>query len=529
MGPELILEIRGRTLPGETHSEVILSVSIAFQRSHNSISRLWAASFLSIALCSTAWADLAGEIAACIDRANLGKATISVSVVDADTGRRRASHHGSKSMLPASNMKILTTAAALDTLGPQFEFQTKLIWDGKKLMVVSDGDPSLADPELADELRRINSNWGQPDALVNAWTEAISRHQIGQIDQLVIDDRIFDRQLSHPDWPANQRLRHYQAQVSGFNYHLNVLHCYPRPAGTGRNDVSHVEPKSPWLRHTDKTRAYRSSDAPSGIAVTRPDTSNTLTFTGNVKYVQRDPLRVTMHDPPNFFAELLAHRLTASGTTVKQTTTATASHLPARGTLIEPIAMTPLATVLTRCNRDSENLYAEALLKRIAFATTGKPGTWPTGCAVIRSTILNRIPSYSGPLVVADGSGLSRRNRVSAQLMTSLLHSIHQDDRVASVFLESLALAASSGTMKKRFRSCDLHSAMVRAKSGYIRGVCSLSGYVTAPNGRTCCFSILINDLQKPLGTAQRFQEKIVALIAKDLSTSQSLTAVEGG
>ncbi len=506
-----------------------MRTSTARRGTNQATVRLWVTSLIVTTLSATAWADLAGEIAACIDRANLGKATIAVSVVDADTGRRRASHQASKSMLPASNMKLLTTAAALDTLGPTFEFQTKLIWDGRQLTVVSDGDPSLADPELAEELRRINPNWGQPDALVRAWTQSVKRHNIGQIDQLIVDDRVFDRQLTHPDWPANQRLRHYQAQVSGLNYHLNVLHCYPRPAGKGRNDVSHVEPKSPWLTHTDKTRADRSSGASSGIAVTRPDHHNKLTFTGNVKYVQRDPLRVTMHDPPHFFARLFAHRLSEAGSPVGQSTTAAATQPPAHGTLIEPIAITPLATILTRCNRDSENLYAEALLKRIAFSATGKAGTWPTGCAVIRSNVLTRMPSYNGPLVIADGSGLSRRNRVSAQLLTNLLTSMHQDDRVAEIFRESLAIAATSGTMRKRFRSSDLRGATVRAKSGYIRGVCSLSGYVTATNGRTCSFSILINDLSLPLGNAQRFQEKLVALIARDLSKANPLTVVEGG
>ena len=191
------------------------------------------------------------------------------------------------------------------------------------------------------------------------------------------------------------------------------------------------------------------------------------------------------------------------------------------------------ATAVTRCNRDSSNLYAEALCKRIGYALTNEPGNWVNGRSIVRHVVHARLgdPNIAARLIVADGSGLSRENHVAAGTVTAWLNSFHNDPKLAEIFTESLAEAGVSGTMKKRFKQVNLHGARVQAKSGYIRHVSCLSGFVTARDGRCRSFSILANDLTEPgsVGRIKALQESIVAAIALDLANSPRAAVPVGG
>jgi D-alanyl-D-alanine carboxypeptidase/D-alanyl-D-alanine-endopeptidase (penicillin-binding protein 4) len=228
---------------------------------------------------------------------------------------------------------------------------------------------------------------------------------------------------------------------------------------------------------------------------------------------------------PLFFAQLLADRLSAAGIRVRDFRLAAEGDEPG-GRVLAPIVSTPLQTAVTRCNRDSQNLYAESLLKRSAWALTSEPGSWRNGAAIIRHVVHERLsnPTLAVQLVISDGSGLSRDNRIAATTMTAWLNTFHDDVRLGEIFVDSLARAGETGTLKKRFRDVDLHGTTVQAKSGYIRGVSCLSGYITAPDQRRRSFSILVNDLKQPgaVAKAKRLQEQILSAVAWDLTASMS-------
>jgi D-alanyl-D-alanine carboxypeptidase/D-alanyl-D-alanine-endopeptidase (penicillin-binding protein 4) len=232
------------------------------------------------------------------------------------------------------------------------------------------------------------------------------------------------------------------------------------------------------------------------------------------------PVRLTFHDPPQFFADMLRTRFERAGVRIGAARLARPDEARADGYDAAPPISTPIETVVTRCNRDSQNLYAESLLKRAAAAVTGEPGSWAAGGAVLRRRVRDRLgPGFLEGLQVADGSGLSRGNRVTASLVTAWLAEMHADEALSEVYLQSLAVAGSTGTLEKRFAGVDLHGATVRAKTGYINAVSCLSGYVTTPDGRTMCFSVLVNGLVEPgsVVTAKRLQERIVGAVAQEL------------
>jgi len=470
-------------------------------------------------------ANLQVDIEQAINRAQFPSDDVTVAVSVRDIGRSAplVDLSADQPMIVASNMKLLTTGAALHVLGDDFEFRTAMRWDGSRLVIQGSGDPAFGDPELLALMATADKPGLDIDDFIDIWTKAVRDAGIDEIEELVIDDRIFDRQFFHPSWPVDQLNRRYCAEVAGMNVHLNVLHVFPAPRQGRRPNIRAVQPEAPWITITNRATSERSADDSNTAWIGRPPDSNAMTLYGNVKhaYSAGYAVPITIHDPPQFFAHLLRDRLEQRRIDVGAARLASPAEDLNPGDIIGPIVATPISTIVTRCNRDSVNLYAEALLKRLGHELTGEPGSWTNGASVIRHVVLDRLhdPAAVADLVVSDGSGLSRNNRVTAETFTAWLSSFGEDDTLGPVFIDSLATAGMDGTLEKRFRGRDLHGAEVRAKSGYINSVSTLSGYVTMPDGSRRAFSILINGFNRgTLWKAKRLQEEIVALVAEHMA-----------
>jgi D-alanyl-D-alanine carboxypeptidase/D-alanyl-D-alanine-endopeptidase (penicillin-binding protein 4) len=478
----------------------------------------------ALAVAAVATAGLPDEVAVLVRRSDLSAAEIAVSIRDADTRTTLVSLNDGRAMIPASNLKLLTTGAALHVLGPDFDFRTRLYLDGDRLVIAGDGDPGFGDPDLLELIELGGETGIDVGTFVNLWVSAVTAEGLTGLSEVVVDDRVFDRTFVHPTWPADQLNRRYCAEVAGFNFHGNVLHFYPRPGTGSRPDLELFRPYVPWLlinnRATTRTGVHDRND----VWIARKRGSNALTFHGNVKYPYRTEVPVTVHDMPLFFARLLAERLREAGVEVGTYRAAGAADPEPAGRVIGPVIRTHISNAVTRCNTDSQNLYAEALLKRIGHAVTNEPGSWVNGTAVVRHVAHERLddPNLAVTLVVRDGSGLSRENRIAAGTMTAWLSTFHGDERIGDMFISSLARAGETGTLARRFADVDLHGTVVHAKSGYINYVSCLSGYVTAPDGRRRCFSILVNDLHEPgsVRRAKRLQERILSAVAWDMTAT---------
>jgi D-alanyl-D-alanine carboxypeptidase/D-alanyl-D-alanine-endopeptidase (penicillin-binding protein 4) len=476
-----------------------------------------------LAAAAAASADgLSAEVAELVRRNPLPGATVAVSIWDPDSQLESVAINGDQPMIPASNMKLLTTGAALDVLGPDFEFRTVLLRDGARLIVRGDGDPAFGDPELLAIMMRGDKRGIDVRTLLSFWVQAVVDSGITSLSEVVVDDRIFDRELLHPGWPADQLNRAYCPEVAGLNFHLNIVHFFPRPSRGARPLLGSPTPDYPGLEIRNRATSRTGQNDKSSAWVARPRNSNGLSFHGNVRFEYKVPVAVTIHDPPALFAALLARELRRAGITVGASRVAEAGER-LDGPIVGPVITTPIGTVLARCNEDSENLYAEALLKRVGHEVTGQPGSWGNGKAALRHVVHERLrePRFTEGLIVSDGSGLSRENRVSASTLARWLASFHDDERLEALFVDGLARGGTEGTLRKRFRDeSALSGAVVHAKSGYINYVSCLSGFVTSPLGARRSFSILVNDLRQPgsVGRAKRLQEQIVAAIAKHLT-----------
>jgi D-alanyl-D-alanine carboxypeptidase/D-alanyl-D-alanine-endopeptidase (penicillin-binding protein 4) len=178
---------------------------------------------------------------------------------------------------------------------------------------------------------------------------------------------------------------------------------------------------------------------------------------------------------------------------------------------------TPLPLVLARAGKRSQNVFAECLIKRLGYEWArrqGSPnprGTWSTGRAAVEE-FLAKCGRSSPPTTVIDGSGLSRENRASAANFVDVLAYMHRHpDR--QVFAESLSIAGRDGSLHKRMTTLP---GTVYAKTGYLRGVRTLSGYAVTPQGRWRAFSVLFNGFKGPAAPFNRIHDQVCRLLVAD-------------
>ena len=224
------------------------------------------------------------------------------------------------------------------------------------------------------------------------------------------------------------------------------------------------------------------------------------------------------------FGEVLADALRTRGIAVADVRTAGKEDPPPTGRVLLEVT-SPIATSLHRANTDSHNMYAEALLKRIAHAVTGRPGSYEDGASIIRHAVEQRTGRRDRSLHPADGSGMSRENRVSTRTLAQWLATFDPHEPIGQSLLKSMARGGETGTLDDRFRGVDLNDCSIHAKSGYLRGVSGLTGFVIDPDGDCIAFSIMVNDVDGTVRGAKRLQEAIVAAIAAQPSASAAVTS----
>lgn len=463
--------------------------------------------------------DLQREIERLVESAALGDATVGVSLIESERGTVLCALNDDVALLPASNMKVLTTGAALVVLGDEFTFRTRMVFDpeAERLIVIGSGDPGFGHPSLLARTRVGDRTGIDVDMLVDAWVDAVAASGIERIEEVVVDARVVDQTFVHPSWPRDQLYRSYCAPIAGFNIHANVLSFFPRPsAGQSRPVAGPSLPRADWV--TVSSRGTSDPNRPSSVRIERDLRTGELELAGNVPSPMGIPIDVTLADPPAFFARLFAERLDRAGVPVTAYRVADGGD-PMYGTLsqIGPAISTRLVDLLALANTDSDNMVSEGLLRRLAVADGVLPAGFLGGAAVIRRVVRDRLELVRADsrLMIADGSGLSRGNAVPASLLAEWLRSFDRDAELGPVFRSSLASAGRTGTLRRRMR--DLPAGIrVQAKSGTINGVSALSGYVS-DGRRTVCFSILCNDVSDTRA-ARRLQDRIVMRVAESLA-----------
>jgi D-alanyl-D-alanine carboxypeptidase/D-alanyl-D-alanine-endopeptidase (penicillin-binding protein 4) len=428
-----------------------------------------------------------------------GGARVGVSVLDLTAGKVTASARGNELFIPASNQKLLSSAFAMNTLGGDYKFSTELyITRSGDIVVYGDFDPTLGDPELAIEDGK--SIYADIDRLA----AAVKKH-LG--DKL--PGRLFVSSGSgvyRPGtWKTNQNHLHYQAPAAKLNFHRN---CFAATFKiTGAQAIAIIAPQTRFVtvRNSLKVGAKQ-------IWSMRPGSGDAeLILRGTIKTASPYPQFVPVNDPPMLFARTLAERLVVAGVPFAgKIKSMDLSKIDRK--VKKPICTitTPLARAMKRANKDSLNMAAESFLLKCG------DGTWAGSAKVMEKTLTKAFGLSPDSLIVSDGSGLSRKNRVSPATMTTLLGGIAVG-RHASVLTDSLARAGIDGTLSKRMTTAPCKGRII-AKTGYINGVSCLSGYVLDKTGKPAmAFSIMANDMPGRVAPAKALQESICQMLVNQL------------
>jgi D-alanyl-D-alanine carboxypeptidase/D-alanyl-D-alanine-endopeptidase (penicillin-binding protein 4) len=442
-------------------------------------------------------------------------------VVSLDSGDTLFAVAPDDALAPASNLKLLTTAAALQTLGPEYRFRTYLLTDGTVSDGVLDGDLVLygtGDPGISDRFYRHKDD--------------VFQHLVDQLEELGIhtvtgdlvgDASFFKGPLRPPGWDSRDLNDHFAGAVSALSFNENVLSYRVMAGAQGEApNVSTLPPHSGMeLVNNALTVA---GEARPRLAILRDDPLEPVRVEGRITAGSRDVWReMTVSVPARFAAENLLAALQGREIVVQgriRVVDDASESLLGRDGLLAPAygrrsahvlarhVSEPLTAYLDVINHESNNLFAEAVFRAVGRSVTGE-GSPDGGARAVRAA-LSEIGVDLRGVVQLDGSGLSNDNRVSAATFVSVV------DRMSTSphwnqFWASLPEAGQRGGLGRMFGTPAAGN--LRAKTGTIEGVSALSGMVRSGDGERLAFSLLVN--AAPSTTrAKRVENQIGALLA---------------
>ncbi len=431
-----------------------------------------------------------------------------LAVIDLETGETIFERHAHRPLIPASNQKIIAMTAALGILGPGFEFTTRLALRGQDIVIIGDGDPAIGDAKLCEK------HGIQPTSTFARWIRALETnvHPDGFGD-LVVDESIFDQQVTHPTWDSADLQKWYAAPVGALNLADNCIEVTLRPTRDGAPPVWTAEPASTVVRVTNNA----TSAAKGTVLISRPEVSFQYSLDGRCGSEQT-LIPVPVPDPGLFFADAFRAALDRAG--IRITGSIVRQRVRrADGSIPEDVRViadhrTPIADVLQRIGTDSQNLFAECLAKRLGYehmrrstAATAH-GSWVTAASAMRAFV-RRIGIDTKGMIVADASGLSRENRATPAQLAAVLAHMHTRANGA-LFAQSLAAAGREGSLRKRMK--DIPGA-IAGKTGTLRGVRALSGYAMGKSGPRFAFSFIFNDIPGATARYKGTQDQLCRLL----------------
>jgi serine-type D-Ala-D-Ala carboxypeptidase/endopeptidase (penicillin-binding protein 4) len=466
---------------------------------------------------------LTKEIDRIIEESDSAHARWGVFVASTKDGRVLSSRDGDRLFTPASNMKIFTTAVALDVLGADYRWRTS-VYTARPMDAngVVDGDLTLYGRGAPDFVSKAKG--GLP-ALVDQLYERGLRRVRGS----VIGDESYFRVETHAvGWQWNDLQWYYGAEPSALTIDENSVEVTIAPATKGGSAASVVvNPDDKYLRVTNNTTTG-GRDAITSIGIQRGLSNNDLQVWGEFPASGRSfSAFLSVHDPALHAATIFKRLLTARGIQVegdarsRDFRVAAADRFdPQTAVELANTESAPLSEIVRQTNKESNNLFAELLFRTIgkergATVPDSDPrrnatrGDDAAGAAVVKKWLSDH-GAVVRNLAIHDGSGLSRLDLVTPESAVRLLMAIARSASAAS-FRNSLPIAGRDGTLRGRMMPI---AGRVSAKTGYLTYTHALSGYVTTANGEELAFSIICNDATGQ-SRAGRAIDAIVALLAQ--------------
>jgi len=417
-----------------------------------------------------------------------------------DTGQVLYAHDADTRLIPASNRKLFTSAAALEVLGDDFRIHTDLRADAK--------------PDAAGTIHGSLYLRGGGDGLLSpddlgALAQTLAQAGVKRVEGNVVGDgSLFSDGPYGFGWEWDDFSDEEFPQISALEVNEGVLGVHVAPGkAPGDPPLATLTPPTDYLPVVVAAKTG-AGDAPNDCAVSRPWDKNYFRVTGTLPLGATLDQNVPVKDPPLLAATLLRQSLARSGVAV--TGRAVTGQMPLQTTLLAEHLSLPLAQYLPRMNKPSDNLLAECLVRLIGSDGSGAV-SYDIGHAR-ETAFLRNLGVDTQTLNLVDGCGVGRRNFVTARAVVMLLLGMHKklDWRV---WYDSLPIAGVDGTLKSRMKGTPA-AGNVHAKTGTLGGVRALSGYVTGRSGTLYAFSLLMNNFPGTARQAGNAQDQFVEYLA---------------
>lgn len=475
---------------------------------------------------------LAERIGELLERPAAQRTHWGVCVIDLDGGATLYEHGEDRLFVPASNVKLFSTALALRRLGPDYAFTTSVVSQGEiaengrldgDLRLIGGGDTNLSSRELPYRSRedfagdRLEPLRQLAQGVKNAGVKSISGDVVG-------DDSRYVWQPYPRGWSYADTLQGYGSATSALVFNDNLIELRVTPGTVGAPARVAIIPNLAYYAISNRTLTMSGRTVARGLQARRGEMPDRIVLAGQIPSRSGGRTFELAADDPALYAATALKRALADLGVAVQGRAAAHHRLPDRlaslrsgpglpasklGKTLAEVTSVPLSETIRVVNKDSENLHAEMLLREVALHEAGI-ATQEAAVQSLRS-FLAEAGLRTNEFVLRDGSGLSRHDLLSPRGTVRLLEYMwNSADR--ETYLQSLPIAGHDGTLNWRFKRTPARG-RIRAKTGSMSHVLALSGYVSSHDGRTLAFSIFANNF----GLVETSTRYLVDSIAAEL------------
>lgn len=429
---------------------------------------------------------------------SLVNASVSLCVADAESGDVLIDSNSGISLTPASVMKLITTAAALELLGPDYTFKTMIGYTGTlnkrwgrlkgNIIITGGGDPALGSKYFPDQYKDFIGNW----------SAEIKKLGIKRIKGRVIaDDSYYDYQPVPGKWLWEDTGNYYGAGAYGISVFDNTYEIHFRTYF--ENSIPVIKEIIPGECSSELSNLLTASGSSDEGYIFAAPYSSKGWIAGTIP-INRDDfvLKASISDPPLLLARMVNDKLKAGGIKITgnpSTIRTEKKYMPEKVMTIAEINSPHLAEIIEVLNHESVNLFAEHLIKELGKKFKNK-GSTESGAKVITEFLKNSGINTNG-MFIEDGSGLSPLDAINTRELVRLLVFMKSKGKYFSEYFASLPDAGKEGTLKNYFKD-PIFDMNLRAKSGSMTRVRSFAGYFTTKSGKKMVFSIIINNYSGP-------------------------------
>ncbi len=490
--------------------------------------------------------SLDSRIIPLIESPDVSEALWGIHILRARDGNVLCSFNAAKNFVPASNMKLVTAAAALDLLGPEFRFKTSVCSDAVleegvlkgALILKGAGDPHFSDRLYSPEGRRA---WPEENpAALAALADQLSNQGIRRIEgTLVVDDTLFLYEPLGPEWGWDDLEWYYAAPVETLAVNENCIGIQIKPGrAAGLPALIEVTPGFAAAQFHNRIVTGKKGGKVS-YSLQREAGKEEWSLYGEIPLGNEAVLeRVAVADPAEYAGRLFQRALEQKGITLGGNVVT--RHLlpeevleqgnpsprkaarirvqPSCAKILTSFESIPLEEILKFLVKNSDNLYAEMICRQLGL-TDGGLGSRLETCAGLKSFLRKSgVAEFSGHL--ADGSGLSKSNLISPKVLTQLLDFMRTHASHTS-FFNLLPIAGVDGTMKYRLTQSPAKG-NIFAKTGSLNTASSLSGYAKTIRGEELIFSIMANNYSGEISKVRDVIDRICEVMVDDRDSSDT-------